>query len=224
MNFNRVLRCAALSMLLISGACSAEKSPATPAPAAKPATPAAAGEQYSTLAAPVQTEVAPGQVEVLEFFLYSCPHCYHFEPAVSAWEKKLPGHAVFKRVPANFGPNAAVFARAHYTAEALGVLGQFRPALFKAIQEDKRSMDSEAALALVFKAATGIDEKKFSETFNSFAVDNQVRRADALARAYALTGVPALAVAGKYLISPRQGGHDGMLNTADMLVERERIK
>ncbi len=216
----RALQAAALAFLLLPIACSAEQAPAP----AKPADSYKAGEHFVELGSPVQPEVAPGQVEVLEFFLYTCPHCYHFEPVISPWSEKLPGHIVFKRVPANFGPNAAVYARAHYTAETLGVLDKVGPVLFKAIHEERRTVDNEAELAKLFQQAAGVDEKTFKETFSSFAVDNQVRKSDALTRAYAITGVPAVTVAGKYVISPRQGGtFENMLKIADALAAREKV-
>lgn len=217
---SRTLQALSLSLFLLPIACSAEQAPAL----AKPADSYKVGEHYAELSAPVQSEAPPGRVEILEFFLYTCPHCYHFEPVIVPWSQKLPGHVVFKRVPANFGPNAPIFARAHYAAESLGVLDKVRPLLFKAIHDERRTVDNEAALAKVFQEAAGIDEKTFKEAFSSFAVDNQVRKSDALTRAYAITGVPALAVAGKYVVSPRNGGtFENMLNIADALAAREKV-
>lgn len=224
----RTLHAALFAALLLPVACSAEQQ----APAAPAKTAAAsntkdnyeAGKDYVELGAPVQPDVAPGQIEVLEFFLYTCPHCYHFEPVISPWSGKLPNHMVFKRVPANFGPNAALYARAHYTAEILGVSDKVRPELFRAIHEERRTVDNEAELAKLFQKAAGVDEKTFKETFSSFAVDNMVRKSDALSRAYAIAGVPAVTVAGKYVISPRQGGtFENMLKIADALAAREKV-
>ena len=45
---------------------------------------------------------AKGKVEVIEFFWYGCPHCYDFEPELSAWVKRQPKDVVFKRVPVAF--------------------------------------------------------------------------------------------------------------------------
>ncbi len=207
-----------VALFLVPVACSAEQAPAKPADSYK------AGEHYTELATPVPTETPPGQVEIIEFFLYTCPHCYHFEPAINPWSEKLPGHVAFRRVPANFGPKAPLYARAHYTAETLGVLDKVLALLFRAIHEQRRTVDNEAALAKVFQEAAGVDEKTFKETFSSFAVDNKVRRSDALSRAYAITGVPALTVAGKYVVSPRSSGSfEDMLKIADALAAREKV-
>lgn len=220
----RTLQAFCLSIFLLPIACSAEQAPAPAASApVKTADGYKAGEHYVEVTTPVQGEAPPGQVEILEFFLYTCPHCYHFEPVIGPWSQKLPGYVVFRRVPANFGGNAPLFARAHYAAEALGVLDKVRPVLFKAIHDERRTVDNEAALAKLFHEAAGVDEKTFKETFTSFAVDNQVRKADALTRAYAITGVPAVAVAGKYVVNPRNGGtFENMLKIADALAAREK--
>ena len=42
------------------------------------------GLDYRVL--PIAQPVAvKGKVEVIEFFWYGCPHCYDFEPDISAW-------------------------------------------------------------------------------------------------------------------------------------------
>ena len=59
------------------------------------------GADYRTLDKPQQTDSA-GKVEVTEFFWYSCPHCYAFEPDLEQWVKKQSNNIVFKRVPIAF--------------------------------------------------------------------------------------------------------------------------
>ena len=43
------------------------------------------GVEYVTLDKPVNTDVPPGKIEVIEFFWYSCPHCNAFEPKLNAF-------------------------------------------------------------------------------------------------------------------------------------------
>ena len=47
------------------------------------------GKHY-VVVSPRQPTKDSKQVEVLEFFAYSCSHCSAFEPALEAWLKKLP--------------------------------------------------------------------------------------------------------------------------------------
>src|SRR4030088_569235 len=64
---------------------------------------------------PPQPTTAPGQIEVIEFFSYMCPHCKEFYPLVSTWAAQLPKTAVFRRVPVAFNRPAWVnLARSYY--------------------------------------------------------------------------------------------------------------
>ena len=47
----------------------------------------------------------------------------------------------------------------------------------------------------------GMDRKKFIDTYNSFSVTTKVSRANQIAVAYGVTGVPMLGIGGKYLIN-----------------------
>ena len=54
------------------------------------------GPEFSRLQNPQPTD-SPGKIEVIEFFWYGCPHCFNLEPAVDAWEKRLPKDVAFRR-------------------------------------------------------------------------------------------------------------------------------
>lgn len=204
-----------LIFALVPLACSAEKGENAAADSYKP------NDHYKVLPAPVETDAAEGQVQVLEFFLYTCPHCYSFEPTVAKWAKNPPSGVQFTRVPAAFGAHTVPLTKAYYTAEALGVLDTVHPALFKAVHEYQIKLDTEDAIAAIF-VQNGVKEKDFRNTFNGFHIANLVRRSEQLTQAYRVTGVPSLAVAGKYWINPNMGrGYDGMLNVAEALVQRE---
>ena len=47
-------------------------------------------KEFQALSGHVPTEAAPGKIEVVEFFWYGCPHCYAFDPTISAWSKRKP--------------------------------------------------------------------------------------------------------------------------------------
>lgn len=204
-------------VLLPVAACSAEQASA-PADSFKP------GDHYKVLPRAVEPTVSDDKVEVLEFFLYTCPHCYAFEPTVHAWSKAPPAGVSFKQVPAAFGAHTLPMSKAFYTAEALGVLDKLHPALFAAIHQHKLKLDSEQAIAAIF-LQNGVSASDFKNTFNGFHVANLVKRSEQLTQAYKVTGVPSMAVAGKYWINPNMGrGYDGMINVVNALVAREQNK
>jgi thiol:disulfide interchange protein DsbA len=187
----------------------------TPSPAAS-----ASNERYTVLARPQPTQT-PDKIEVVEIFLYTCPHCYAFEPHVSAWKKRQPPDVAFVRVPASFGSTGPLLARTYYAAEALGVLDKMHPVLFNAIHKERRTLNNEEEVLRLF-AENGVDPESFRAVLHSFAVDSKARRAQQLEVGYGVTGVPAMAVNGKYGVGIARLGAEGMLKVVDELVAKER--
>jgi thiol:disulfide interchange protein DsbA len=71
----------------------------------------------------------------------------------------------------------------------------------------------------------GVDGKKFMDTYNSFAVTGKAQRAKQLTRAYAITGVPALVVDGKFMTSASQtGSNEKLFPVLDELIKKARAE
>ena len=110
----------------------------------------------------------------------------------------------------------------YYTAEVLGVLETMGPVLFKAMNVDRKRLQSEDEIRELF-VANGVSAQDFDKAFESFGVDSMVRQATARARAAKISGTPSLMVEGKYRVSARKaGGQAGMLEVVDFLVAKER--
>lgn len=177
------------------------------------------GQHYSRVDA--EPSVA-GQVEVIEFFSYSCPHCAAFAPYIHRWEKKQPAHVKVTYVPAVFHESLLNFAKAHYAAELLGIGGKVQTLIFEAIHVKNESLDTPEKIADLIVKGTGVDKKKFLETMDSFAVDNSLRRGMQRMQKYRISGVPTVAVNGKYLTSVSMaGGNEQALSVMDYLVKLE---
>jgi thiol:disulfide interchange protein DsbA len=177
------------------------------------------GRDYRLLA-PAQTGTHPGKVEVIEFFSYGCPHCAHFHPSVTKWASALPKDAVFVRIPVSFGRREwGQLVRAYYALEATGQLARFDSALFEAIHEQHKPLFDEARLA-AWISEQGGDAAKFREAFNSSEVSQRAQRADQLSRDYRVSGVPQLAVAGKYVVLGQT--YEDMLRIATELVTKSQ--
>lgn len=181
------------------------------------------GFQYARLETPVEpAPSAAGKVEVVELFWYGCGHCNSFEPFLHEWLQRKPAHVEFIRIPAIFSSALwRLHARAYYTAEVLGMVDKIHTPMFHAIHEQKRTLNTEQQLATFF-AEFGVEEKKFLDTFKSFAVDVKVNRAERLTQRYGISGVPAMVVAGKFRTDgPMAQSYQGMLDVVDHLVARE---
>ncbi|RIX47418.1 MAG: thiol:disulfide interchange protein DsbA/DsbL [Rhodocyclales bacterium GT-UBC] len=161
------------------------------------------GRDYTAIM-PVQPTDDPAKIEVLEFFSYGCPHCNDFNPLLSAWVAKQQGDVVVKKVPVTFGRAAWTnIAKLFYTLEVTGDAVRLESDIFKAIHVERANLFDEKSM-LDWVVKKGVDGKKFSDTYNSFGVNSKVKRAEQMAQAFKITGVPALAVEGRFLV----GGKD----------------
>ena len=168
------------------------------------------------------TSAEEGVIEVIEVFSYGCSHCHRFEPILERWLKTKPDNVKFVQLPAIFNNTLALYARAFYAAEALGVLDKIHKPFFEAIHMQKRRMNTEAEIAELF-AEHGVDQKKFEKAFRSFAVEAKVRRAAELGRRYGVQATPSMIVNGKYITDPgKTNGFQGMINTVNALIEQEK--
>ena len=183
--------------------------------------PAFAQAPYTPIT-PTQAGGDAGKIEVIEFFGYFCPHCRDAFPALHAWAAKLPADVVLKKVPVSFGRGPLVnWQRLYYTLEATGDLARLDQAAFKAAQDDRLPLTSDDQ-ALEWAVRNGIDGKKFSDAWKSFSVASNVKRAGQLERDYKVSGVPALAVDGKYMIGDM--AFQDKLRVADKLIAQIRAE
>lgn len=183
--------------------------------------PREAGKTYVELANPVPVS-EPGKIEVVELFWYGCPHCYAFEPTINPWVEKLPKDVNFRRIPAMFGGPWDAHGQLFLTLEAMGVEHKVHNAVFDAIQKQGKRLTKPDEMA-DFVATQGVDKDKFLATFNSFAIQGQIKQAKELAQKYGVQGVPTMIVNGKYRFDlGTSGGPEQTLNVADQLIAKER--
>jgi thiol:disulfide interchange protein DsbA len=184
---------------------------------ALPAAAQTAGREYVPIE-PAQATDNPAKIEVIEFFSYGCPHCSEFHPTVSKWSAKLPADVAFKRVPVSFGrAQWANLSKLYYALEATGDLAKLDGAVFHALHEKGLKLYDDKSIA-EWVAAQGADAKKFTDAYNSFGVVSKVKRADQLAQAAKIQGVPALAIDGKFLMV-----NEGIKDWADLVARTDKV-
>lgn len=177
----------------------------------------APGRQYLEVS-PRQPTKDPRQVEVLEFFAYSCSHCSAFEPALEAWVKKLPREVLFRRIPAAFREDLLIHQQLYFALEALGLVEQLHVKVFQAIHGDRQRLSTPAEIA-AFADKNGGDGKRLLEAMNSFGVAGKVKQATALVGGYKIEGTPSLGVDGRWLTSGSMAGSNARsLAVADHLI------
>lgn len=162
------------------------------------------GKDFRPISNPAPTP-DHGKVDVVEFFMYSCPHCHAFEPSLEKWTKSLPNDVALRRVPAVFGALPELFAKLYYTLEILGLLSSHHARFFAAIHIQKRKLDKFEDIQ-AWAVENNIDKKLFSDTFQSFGVATKIRQGNQLTQAYGLDGVPTMGIHGRWVTSVSMAG------------------
>ena len=159
------------------------------------------GVEYTTLAQPQPTQAAGKKVEVIEFFMYHCPHCNALEPQFEQWVKRQGDNIVLKRVHLPFGGPNDPEAHLYLTLEALGKVDQMHEKVFKAIHVDRIRMKDDATV-IEWASKNGIDRATFTNAWNSFGVMTKLRGLSRIVEAYKVDGAPTVVIDGKYVTSP----------------------
>lgn len=198
--------------------------------AAAKSPPPVAGADYVEIPNGQPFDTADGRIEIVEIFGYVCPFCAAVQPTVSAMKAKLPPDVHMVYVPAAFGAMWDNYAKAYYTAEAMGLVDRTHDAMFRAIHIDRtlkgeRGMDSPEDIA-AFYAAYGADPKQFVSSMSSFAVATKVNRGKQFILGAFTNGdspsTPTFIVDGKYRVKGK--GVDDMFRVLNQLVVAERAK
>ena len=192
------------------------------AAAATPQPPLVEGTDYEVIEGGTPFAPVKGKVEVVEVFGYTCPHCAHFQPTVSAWAKKNAKVVNFIPMAAPFGGSWQPYAQAYYAAQVLGVAEKSHDAMFLALHTDgslplRNATPGEIA---PFYARYGVDQAKFLATYDGADVAARVAKAEQFIKRSGVEGTPTLVINGRYRVI----GHDftDVLRIADQLVARER--
>jgi thiol:disulfide interchange protein DsbA len=193
-------------------------------------TPWQEGVNYTRLVPAQPTAVPAGQVEVLEFFWYACPHCYAIDPLVESWKKTKPAYISFSRVHVMWNEGHRALARLYYTLDSMGKLDQLHGEVFKAIHVnsnplvagDPNNTAESERIQTAFVTKFGISESDFKKAYHSFAVETALQRADQLVQRYRIDGVPTFVVNGKYVADVRSAdGQERLLSLVGDLAAQE---
>lgn len=176
------------------------------------------GVNYTRLVPAQPTAVPAGQVEVLEFFWYACPHCYALDPLIESWRKTKPAYITFSRVPVMWSEGHRSLARLFYTLDSMGKLNDLHSAVFKEIHVnsnplvDLNNNDARSEqIQTSFMAKLGVPADQFAKNYRSFAVETSLQRADQLTQRYRVTGVPTFVINGKYIADVGTAGSEERL-------------
>ena len=189
------------------------------------------GQHYNRLVPTQPTVGGADKVEVAEFFWYGCGHCYEFETFINRWDEATkPAEARFVRIPATWNPLVKLHAQLYYTEEVLVKSGKiadaagFRAAVFNEYHRRGNRLTSMTAIKELF-TRFNVSAEDFDSTWSSFEVAQKLRVSEDLSRRYAITGVPAMVVNGKYRTGKAEAGtYPVLLEIVNELIEKESIR
>lgn len=162
------------------------------------------GKDYQVVSG-AQVEQTKGPL-ITEFFSYGCPWCYRIESPLAQWSHNLNKNAMLTKVPVVFKSDWDLYAKAYYTAKTLAMTGKLTPLLFKAIQEDKKPLNSKQAM-IQFFASQGVDREIAKSAFESSpTIDMKVKNGMELMVHYQINAVPAFVVNNKYKTDLQMAG------------------
>lgn len=182
------------------------------------------GRDYDVVV-PALPRPDPAKVVVMDFFSYACPHCAALAPALRNWEEKLPSDVTLDRVAVGLGRQLWLLpAQLYYALRSVNQANDLDAAVFAAIHADHVDF-STVRQVVDWAAGQGVDRASFASALNAFSVKSFVARADQLARAAQVSGVPTLIVDGRYRVEiDTSGDLAGQLAIVDALVARARAE
>jgi len=163
---------------------------------------------HYTVVAPTAAENS--EPDVVEFFSYACPHCYHLESSVTQWHKKKAGTISFERVPAQWNPFFKKMGQLYYTLEVLGLSETHGHQVFDVIHKQKRSLHTDGQIK-AFVMSLGVTEEVFQAAYHSDVVKNKMHKADGLFKQYKISGVPGFVIKGRYFTDMKLAGSESSL-------------
>lgn len=210
-------RLALALMFLLPPGLTAAAAPVASAPAL------VAGVDYLEIPDGAAFAPAPGRVEVVEVFGYTCGHCANFEPELRAWVAKLPQDVQFTAVAAPFGGYWIPYAKAYYAAQSVGLAEATHEAMFEALHVEHSLPVSGPTPEEIagFYARHGADAAKFVAAMSSPEVEAAMERAQGFIRRSGVDGTPSLVVNGKYRVIGGKTYAD-LLRITGALIARER--
>ena len=155
-------------------------------------------------------------IEVTLVFSYLCGHCNTLDPYVESWAKRKPANVKMNRIHVDFGGASSLFARGYIAAEMTGVADASHGAMMDAIWKHQRRFRNAEQLA-DFYTSFGVEKERYLASFNSFALDSQLRKNLRDVKLFGITGTPMIVVNRKY----RVPNIPSVMDVVDFLVAKE---
>ena len=180
------------------------------------------GDDYLRLETRIDTGLANGRVQVLEFFWYGCVHCYYLDAHLNKWLGRQSDRVAFRRIPSVMQKSWLVHAQAFYAGHRLGVHEEIHTPLFEALHDRQLPLNEMGGLADFMAIKADLDPVAIEDQMLNMLTRAAVLEGVQLQKQYEVSGVPTLIVNGKYVVNGRLAkGFSRMVKILDYLVAKE---
>lgn len=159
------------------------------------------------------------KIEVIEFFSYTCIHCYHLEKELHRWEKTLAKDVAFSREQIIWQNNMQPLARLFHGLKSADLLEKTHLKVFAAFLDQRQDLRQEATLR-AFLQRHQINPQTFEQHASSFSVNNAVLKAQKMTKDYQVDSTPMIVVGGRYVTIAHEPKR--LLQIVDALIEKVR--
>ena len=143
-------------------------------------------------------------IKMLEFFNYSCGHCYRFLETSKKLRAKFKDKLHHKKYPIYWGNQTAYPAMAFYIADSLGIEEEFTQELFDT--SFKLSIDVFQPKVIRFLAKEYKIGKEMKEGMQSNAIKAKTDESLALAKKYKANETPTIIINDVLKVAPSISG------------------
>ncbi|MDA9295484.1 thiol:disulfide interchange protein DsbA/DsbL [Burkholderiales bacterium] len=179
------------------------------------------GEDFERFDTP--SSVVDDDVELIEFFSYSCFGCYQIGPDVDRWLLSKDQTVNFELVPIAEGGRAIKLAQMFFTLELMGYLAAMHYEVFSAIHDQGKNLwDLDVRKRWV--GSKGIDAERFEEISNSDQVSKRIEEARELGDFFNVMTTPTLIIDRRYWTSAGMiQSRDRLASVLDYLLEQASL-
>ena len=159
------------------------------------------------------------QIEMMEFFNYSCGHCYQFLKTSKKLHKKFKEKLFHKKYPIFWGQQTAFPAKAFFIADGLGLEEKFTQELFNTNFKLQINIFQPRVIHRLSQIHN--IEQEIRDGMNSPDIAEKVNQSLALAKEYNANETPTIILNKVLKVTPSLSGGDvdKMTDNLELIIE-----
>lgn len=147
----------------------------------------------------ISTNLALSQYDFVQFFSFSCHHCFRFEMETNSLSSITKNYTKIKKIPVSFGKEELEkYAKLYLTLEHLGIEDTYYKKIFEDIHIYRnKEFDLQGICERLNMSPTLT--KQVKHLYHSKTIRSIFEKTQEIIEQYGISGVPALAIENKYV-------------------------